>query len=267
MKKLTALLLALVMILGICSALAADTWDCPNCGRSGNTSQFCPDCGTSKPEEPEPDVYDPDDDVEIKKGDYVYFGHCEQDKNSANGKDPIRWLVLAVEDGKLFLLSEKALARVMYHNRCDGTKWIDSDIRAWLNTRFLDANFTKEEQNAIQVTSCPNNADEGFPQWNKYKRFTRPTEDKIFLLSYKEMKNYVAYADRLCEPSLYLYDSVKSVTERHGGKICCWYWLRTSAFRNDAGIVDQGGMWAACMLNRYGCVRPALWVDASAVDL
>lgn len=27
-----------------------DSWDCPNCGRKGNTTAFCPECGTKKPE-------------------------------------------------------------------------------------------------------------------------------------------------------------------------------------------------------------------------
>ena len=25
------------------------TWDCPNCGREGNTTKFCPECGTVEP--------------------------------------------------------------------------------------------------------------------------------------------------------------------------------------------------------------------------
>lgn len=44
MKKTTALLIALVLILLSTSALA-DTWICPNCGRT-NTKNFCADCGT-----------------------------------------------------------------------------------------------------------------------------------------------------------------------------------------------------------------------------
>ena len=30
----------------------ADSWDCPECGRKGNTGKFCEECGTKKPEPP-----------------------------------------------------------------------------------------------------------------------------------------------------------------------------------------------------------------------
>ena len=48
MKRLTAMLIAVVMILGISSALAAG-WTCPNCGQKGNSGAFCPSCGAAKP--------------------------------------------------------------------------------------------------------------------------------------------------------------------------------------------------------------------------
>lgn len=32
------------------------TWDCPNCGREGNTTKFCPECGTVQPPVEQPEV-------------------------------------------------------------------------------------------------------------------------------------------------------------------------------------------------------------------
>ena len=44
MKRLIALLLAALIILGTAGALA-ETWTCPNCGRTDNDGAFCPWCG------------------------------------------------------------------------------------------------------------------------------------------------------------------------------------------------------------------------------
>ena len=38
-------------------------------------------------------------------GETVYFGHYEQDNNLSNGKEPIEWIVLDVQNGKSFLLT------------------------------------------------------------------------------------------------------------------------------------------------------------------
>lgn len=277
MKRLTALILVAVMLLGICSALA-DTWTCPSCGRTGNDSKFCPDCGTTQPEEtaaepvvteapaaptaePEPEV--PETSFEV--GDYVYFGKYEQDNNDKNGPEDIRWLVIAVEDGKLFLLSEKGLVKHRFHSRSDGSTWADCELRGWLNSEFLNEAFSSTEKKAIQLTEVHDTEEEGYAPWDKAYRFSGITEDKIFLLSYREMNTLVSKNDRLCEPTK-LVISRRVYKETHNGHSCCWYWLRTSAFKNNAGVVAANGSFETCYIHHeYGVVRPALWVEASAV--
>ncbi len=54
MKRTIAFILSAVMLFCTigCAAAESETWECPNCGREC-TDQFCPACGTKRPEEPE----------------------------------------------------------------------------------------------------------------------------------------------------------------------------------------------------------------------
>ena len=161
MKRLIALLLVVVMTLGMTAALAEDTWDCPECGRKGNTSQFCPDCGTKKPEV---EVTKAPTVTNIKVGDYVLFGNYEQSKG---GVEPIRWLVIDVKDGKLFLLSEKGLERRRFNSKSDGSTWSDCELRDWLNSTFYRTAFNASEREEIQTTKVDDGPDQANPTWDK----------------------------------------------------------------------------------------------------
>ena len=50
MKRVTSFLLLTVLLLSIVGVAHAETWTCPSCGRTGNTGNFCPNCGKSKPD-------------------------------------------------------------------------------------------------------------------------------------------------------------------------------------------------------------------------
>ena len=83
MKRFLAFLLAAMMVIGCVSALADTTWVCPGCGLQGNTGNFCPSCGTSRPQES-----DINQSVTggVSVGDYVFFGRYEQNNNIVDGK-------------------------------------------------------------------------------------------------------------------------------------------------------------------------------------
>ena len=82
----------------------------------------------------------------VSKYDYVIFGAYEQDNNLKNGKEPIEWLVLDVDedDDKVLLLSRYALENKLYHNTKEAVCWATCDLRAWLNSEFLNAAFSSE---------------------------------------------------------------------------------------------------------------------------
>ena len=51
----------------------------------------------------------------FEKGSIVTFGSYEQDGDEDNGQEPIRWIVLTVEDNKASLVSEAVLNKKPYH--------------------------------------------------------------------------------------------------------------------------------------------------------
>ena len=63
----------------------------------------------------------------------------------------------------------------------------DSDIRAWLNATFYEEAFSELQRNTILTTTVDNSAYSTGDSLNKYA--CEDTEDKIFLLSYREVTN------------------------------------------------------------------------------
>ena len=48
-KRMTAILLAIMLALSFGALAEGITWNCPNCGQTGNTGNFCPSCATARP--------------------------------------------------------------------------------------------------------------------------------------------------------------------------------------------------------------------------
>ena len=48
-KRMTALILVLILFLPLCGTAENDLWTCPNCGQEGNYGNFCTNCGTKRP--------------------------------------------------------------------------------------------------------------------------------------------------------------------------------------------------------------------------
>ena len=53
MRRISCLLILTLLALAVfsCTAALADgeSWNCPNCGQTGNTGNFCPQCGQARP--------------------------------------------------------------------------------------------------------------------------------------------------------------------------------------------------------------------------
>ena len=197
-----------------------------------------------------------------KVGDIVYFGTYEQDNDTTNGKEDIEWLVLAKENNRILVVSDKALDCKPYNQSRDYVTWETCSLRNWLNNDFINAAFTAEERAKIPTVTV--SADKN-PEYN-----TNPgnaTKDKVFLLSIVEAEKYFTSDEaRMCVPTEYAISNgaYTSGSYTKGGKATCWWWLRSLGWnRNYAARVNLFGS-----VNMSGhnanydntSVRPAMWI-------
>lgn len=152
----------------------------------------------------------------VRKGDVVTFGRYEQDNNTANGKEPIQWLVADVQNGEALLVSVYALD--VYNTYWGAPTWAESTLRSWTNGAFFNAAFSAEEQGTILFSTV---TADNHPYYDSDPGAT--TLDKVFCLSYVEADSLLTNAQRQCEPTAYARKTGKVYIE---GKYCYW-WLRT----------------------------------------
>ncbi len=182
--------------------------------------------------------------ADLSAGDMLIFGRYEQDKNKANGTEPIEWQVLAVENNSVLVISKYALVKKPYNEEMSDVTWETCTLREWLNNDFYYNAFNSEEKMRIrEVTNQnPDNAEYGTEGGME-------TTDRIFLLSADEAQEYFkTRALRRC-----------SLPYGNFG----WWWLRSPGFRNidaaDVGI--EGRIESTVVHYDKRLVRPAFWLD------
>ena len=206
---------------------------------------------------------------------YVVFGAFEQDDDESNGKEPIEWQVLAQEEDKVLLISRYVLDYRENNSWDDlGTDtWPGSSLRRWLNETFLFEAFSEEEQALIQVTTVPAENDPKYAvqtEWWAPYPDGEDTEDKLFIFSYSELNKYfaedwgkaplTAYADHRINE---VYGMEETVA-RTGEEYCDW-WVRLPG-NSPGGTATTNGQDGGAGIGIYSGVRPAMWVDVSAVS-
>lgn len=197
-----------------------------------------------------------------KVGDIVYFGTYEQDNNISNGKENIKWLVLAKENNRVLVISDKALDCKPYNQIWDYVTWETCSLRKWLNSDFINSAFSDDEK--VKIPTVTVSADMN-PEYN-----TNPgnaTKDKVFLLSIVETEKYFTSDEaRKCVPTEYAISNGAYTSDSYtkGGKVTCWWWLRSPGyFQNDAALVLGGGSvdgYGGTVSSDRNSVRPAMWI-------
>ena len=242
--------------------------------------------GTSEDDENESGTVDLD---KANVGDYVTFGHYEQDCNLENGKEAIVWKVLDKKNGRVLLLSKYGLDVKTYNNTSTDVTWETCTLRSWLNSDFLNSAFSSSEKSVIPTVtlSNPDNPKYGTAGGNN-------TNDQVFLLSLQEMQQYFSLSNKWTDYDGENYDvtgssyfiggskdvitSPTAYTDAQGvlttfvhdseGKASCLWWLRSpgdasiaAAFVDYSGHVDARGFFVD--YDHYA-VRPALWVNLAS---
>ncbi len=187
-------------------------------------------------------------------GNTITFGNYEQDGNIENGGEDIEWIVLEKDKMSVFLISKYALDTIPYNDRLESVTWENSSIRTWLNEKFLNEAFTKEETDIIKEVDVSNlsNDEETSIENNIF--------DKVFLLSVSDVEKYMGTNEmRKCMLTT-------NVIENTGVSDCSW-WLR-EAGNNSVYIetIESSGAInnLKSRVNRIDIgVRPAIWIDLS----
>ncbi|MBQ8076646.1 MAG: zinc ribbon domain-containing protein [Oscillospiraceae bacterium] len=265
MKKLTATLLCIVLLIGMAAGIAsAENKYCPFCGHEYSVEKgfaFCPNCGKELPQN-EPAHKSAEKSLEsnskIAVGDLVRFGRYEQDNNPSNGAEGIEWIVLDVQGEKALLLSRYGLDCKRYYKDQTPVTWETSDLRVWLNGEFSDTAFNQDEMGRILLSRVP--ADKN-PEYNTDAG--NETEDRVFLLSALEAEQYLAEETAKCQATAYAL--AKGASSGKNGN--SWWFLRTPGSEQKMvmiiktdGTMNLGGA-VPDGKGANGVNRPSLWLD------
>ena len=273
-KTVPVLKIIFILVLLISAALCEQaTWDCPVCGKTGNTGEYCGGCANPMPVQEK--TAEPTTKEKLKQfrtiGNIVTFGNYPQTADSTDNT-PIEWQILDVQGDWALLISRYGLDAMPYSTDASHYTWETCTLRNWLNNNFYYGAFSAEEQAVIRTNEVDNGVSQGF----SYKYGTdlidgNKTVDKIFLFSYEEARQYFTVRDMnfniksRVAPTAYALkngagtiSTIKTVDDMAAG----WWWLRSpgNSEKRAARIDFSGAINSYSVSSTTGLVRPALWL-------
>lgn len=200
---------------------------------------------------------------EANVGDIIYYGSYEQDNNISNGKENIEWRVLAKENNRILVISDKALDCQPFNETGEDVTWRTCTLRKWLNDDFFNSAFSNAEKKRIPTVTVL--ADKN-PEFSINSG--KATKDKVFLLSIKEVNKYFnSKISRQCMPTNFAVAQGGYISNTYSTdvKATCW-WLRSpggyglvcAAYVDNIGDIRAYG---ASVESDNGTVRPAMWIN------
>ena len=135
----------------------------------------------------------------VYNGKYYTFTFGNYPQGEDGEEQPIEWRVLAVENGKALVISEKLLDCVRYNEKFTNVTWETCTLRKWMNGEFINKAFSSSEQAKI-ATVTNQNPDNSIHN----TKGGNATQDKIFALSIDEVNQYFSNDDdRMAAPTGY----------------------------------------------------------------
>ena len=214
---------------------------------------------------------DPDtvfDDGTLINRDTAYWFKCE----------PIEWKILSNEDGTYFVLSKIALDCHRFSDRTvpEGASYYpnnykNSEIRAWLNDEFYNSAFSLGNEHVL-TTIVNNSASTTYSNSNQY--VCSNTQDKVFLLSYKDYLNkdygFSTYTSNTAKRRCNTTDWAKAMGVRlYTSYDTCDYWTRSPDNLDsiDAECITYlGGFSSSYVVSAKAIgVRPAIKIKLSGL--
>lgn len=210
----------------------------------------------------------------IFPGDVITFGNYPVDEEGTTYK-PIEWMVLDVQDNRALILTRQAVDAGAWMAKKDSTTWETSELRTWLNKKFLKKAFTEGEIKSIFTTTVINDDTQYSLVWKdlaehvKDMKHGKDTRDKVFLLSWEEVERLIVNPeDRLCTATPYALNRGVMLTEtpsEDGTYYICGWMTRTLGLRSNSMTVVDAESYSSRYVHsrRYG-VRPAMWVNVKS---
>ena len=173
-----------------------------------------------------------------------------------------RWLVLEKDGDKQLIISQHILFTLHYHNSTTTTTWETSDMREFLNGEYYN---TFDASSRAQIRTVINeNLDN---QWHGTDG-GNDTEDKIFMLSLREVAKYFGGLDKLYNrptpTTSYItdeYNEAREATTKEGYSRP--WWLRSPGDGSHTASIIMFGpilMYGDHVFQSWG-VRPAMWIS------
>lgn len=213
----------------------------------------------------------------------VSFGSFEQDGDLSNGSEPVMWKVIAAENGKCLLISEKTLDGVFINKKGSvQVPYGSSSLRSWCLSFYQSALTAEEKEKVVPFA-------------------VSGTEyDSVFLLSADEVKEYLFDRDAFLKLDVTPYAQNRDYgSGRFEGQISVVGYTEEQRFRDrwrswtrdELAVQLKDGtdyrylvfsalpvyksdhpMYSDDLIPRYGYehgviagMRPAMWVDESVV--
>lgn len=184
------------------------------------------------------------DDNRFKTGSIYWFKY-----------EPIKWTILDEANFKTLILSDILLDSQNYD--IENNNYQESTIRKWLNSKFYATAFNDIQKQMIIPSKVDNSVSSTGSDTNPY--VCQNTQEKVFLMSYKEMGNYFKNNGlKVTHGSSYAKCQGLYVADGNSR-----YWLRSPDFRNPKYVrmVDaDGASYGGNAKSTFGGVRPACWI-------